>query len=496
MLKENWRLIGRIERIGDTVIILLAFFGAYYGREALVFWNDLLGWSLPFGGDELAPIKDYFTVLFLGFIGYMGSLQVLGAYRSMRLSSPWRLLRMTVISSLIVFVLLGASLFLLKVDLSRAFLGLFCGLATLLLALERIAVLNLLRYWRLRGRNFRNVMVCGVGEQALRLVQVIADRPELGIRVRAVGDVRPASELSSELLDRFRSDLHEISPRLPQRIVCGNQALERAAKSYGIDEVIFTDVVDVLPQIEEMILILSEQGVRTTLAADLFSIGMVKSGISYFGDIPLIHFQTPPGDRWELAVKRTLDFAAAGLLLVVLAPMFLVIAAAVKLNSRGPVFFRQRRVGLNGRPFWLIKFRSMQDGAEKQLEKLKGKNEMDGPVFKISNDPRVTAVGRFLRRYSLDELPQLWNVLRGEMSLVGPRPPVPGEVSLYERRDRRRLSMRPGMTCTWQVSGRNKIKDFESWVKLDLEYIDNWSLGRDMILLFRTIPAVLRGTGA
>ena len=146
--------------------------------------------------------------------------------------------------------------------------------------------------------------------------------------------------------------------------------------------------------------------------------------------------------------------------------------------------------------FILLKFRSMWVDAEKSLINLRDQNEMQGPVFKMTNDPRVTPFGKFLRRFSLDELPQLWNVFVGEMSLVGPRPPVPGEVSMYERRDRRRLSMRPGITCTWQVSGRNEIKKFDEWVRLDLEYIDNWSLGRDFALLFRTIPAVLFGHGA
>jgi lipopolysaccharide/colanic/teichoic acid biosynthesis glycosyltransferase len=168
----------------------------------------------------------------------------------------------------------------------------------------------------------------------------------------------------------------------------------------------------------------------------------------------------------------------------------------VRFSSEGPIFFVQKRVGLNGRLFNFYKFRSMYLHAEKELEKLKVHNEMEGPAFKLTNEPRVTRAGRWLRRFSLDELPQLWNVLIGDMSLVGPRPPVPGEVSAYERRYRRRLSMRPGMTCTWQVSGRNEIKDFNSWVKLDLEYIDNWSLWRDFQLLCRTIPAVLFGTGA
>jgi lipopolysaccharide/colanic/teichoic acid biosynthesis glycosyltransferase len=160
------------------------------------------------------------------------------------------------------------------------------------------------------------------------------------------------------------------------------------------------------------------------------------------------------------------------------------------------VLFSQRRVGQNGRLFTLYKFRSMVIDAEEQQERLQEQNEMAGPAFKMSEDPRVTAPGRFLRRHSLDELPQLWNVFIGDMSLVGPRPPVPGEVSMYERGDRRRLSMRPGLTCTWQVSGRNDIKDFDSWVRMDLDYIDNWSLSRDLVLLWKTIPAVWYGTGA
>jgi lipopolysaccharide/colanic/teichoic acid biosynthesis glycosyltransferase len=174
----------------------------------------------------------------------------------------------------------------------------------------------------------------------------------------------------------------------------------------------------------------------------------------------------------------------------------LLIALAVKASSSGPILFKQKRVGLNGRIFSLYKFRSMYNGAETEQERLLQLNEMKGPTFKLTCDPRVTLVGKFLRKHSLDELPQLWNVVRGDMSLVGPRPAILGEVSMYSRADRRRLSMRPGLTCTWQVTGRSTISDFESWVKLDLEYIDNWSLAGDLKLLIKTIPVVLTGVGA
>ncbi len=494
MLKQNSRLISRLERLGDNAIIVAAFFAAYYGRDSLIFWNDILDLNLPFKGKAvLAPIKDYVLVLGVALIGYGLSLNLMGAYSSMRLSSVWRLFRVALVSSVAVFISLAATLFVLKIDISRSFVALFVVLAGCGLALERYSVLKFLRYWRRKGRNFRNVVICGVGEQAVRLAREIVARPELGIHIRGFADLRPADLHQVVTSQQLRRDLEGTVQ--VGRVMVGTSAVCRALEDYAIDEVIFTDVVDVMPQVEEMILVCAEQGVRTTIAADLFSIGLIKSGMSYFGGMPLIHFQTPPGDSWELALKRAIDLAVSGAALVVLSPLFLALAVGVK-SSRGPVIFRQTRVGLNGRLFQMLKFRSMYDGAEKELAELKAKNEMDGPAFKMKDDPRVTPFGRFLRRFSLDELPQLWNVFIGEMSLVGPRPPIPGEVSLYERSSRRRLSMRPGLTCTWQVSGRNEIKDFDSWVKLDLQYIDNWSLFGDFVLLLRTIPAVLFGVGA
>jgi exopolysaccharide biosynthesis polyprenyl glycosylphosphotransferase len=319
-------------------------------------------------------------------------------------------------------------------------------------------------------------------------------RPELGIHIRAFADLDTDTTTRQADITSLRRELG--ANVTVGRVLAGVEEVGQALEDYAIDEVIFTDVVSVMPQVEETILVCAEQGVRTTIAADLFSLGMVKSGLSYFGGMPLIHFQTPPGDRWELVVKRALDVVVSATLLVALLPLFGAIALAVRLSTPGPVLFRQRRVGLNGRIFVMFKFRSMYRDAEQRLAELRERNEMDGPVFKLKEDPRITPIGAFLRRFSLDELPQLWNVFIGDMSLVGPRPPIPGEVSLYERRDRRRLSMRPGITCTWQVSGRNEIKDFDAWVKLDLDYIDNWSLGRDVVLLVRTIPAVIFGAGA
>jgi exopolysaccharide biosynthesis polyprenyl glycosylphosphotransferase len=201
-----------------------------------------------------------------------------------------------------------------------------------------------------------------------------------------------------------------------------------------------------------------------------------------------------PRKGFELFVKAVIDRGVAIVGLILLAPFFALLALLIKLESRGPVFFQQQRSGLNGRVFTLYKFRSMVCDAEARKAELEQSNEMDGPVFKMAKDPRITRIGAFLRRTSLDELPQLINVARGEMSLVGPRPPLPQEVQAYEPWQRRRLSMKPGLTCIWQVSGRNNI-NFEQWMKMDLEYIDRWSLWFDFQLLLKTLPAVFMGTG-
>ena len=209
----------------------------------------------------------------------------------------------------------------------------------------------------------------------------------------------------------------------------------------------------------------------------------------------MLSFATGPTSQLPLMAKRLMDVALSSLLLLMGMPVVAAIATLIKVTSQGNVLFRQTRCGLNGRIFTLYKFRTMVEDAEDRRRMLEHLNEMQGPVFKLRSDPRVTWLGRILRRFSLDELPQLWNVVRGDMSLVGPRPPIPEEVAHYQRWQRRRLSMKPGLTCLWQVSGRNQI-DFDRWMQLDLEYIDSWSPMLDLKILLKTIPAVLSGRGA
>ncbi len=238
------------------------------------------------------------------------------------------------------------------------------------------------------------------------------------------------------------------------------------------------------------------EGVEVLVRPGLFATSPHRLAIDQLGGEPVLHLRAQAASAADLLIKQVVDYVGAALLLLLLAPLFAGVALTVALTSRGPILFTQRRAGLNGRPFVLYKFRSMQVGAEDRQQELASHNEMRGPVFKVTADPRVTPVGRFLRRHSLDELPQLWNVLRGEMSLVGPRPLPLEEVARFaEDAHRRRLSVKPGLTCLWQISGRNDIADFEDWVRLDLDYIDQWSLWLDFKILLATIPVALLGRG-
>ncbi len=245
-----------------------------------------------------------------------------------------------------------------------------------------------------------------------------------------------------------------------------------------------------------VLLACSHEGVEVVVRPGLSTLPSPRVTVDQFGGEAVFFFRAQAASPVHLAVKQALDYILGGVLLVAFAPLLGLIALLVRLTSPGPALYRQTRAGLNGRPFSMFKFRSMVAGADQLQAGLAGRNEMRGPVFKVSNDPRITPVGRFLRRHSLDELPQLWNVMRGEMSLVGPRPLPIDEVRRFDHdTHRRRLSIKPGLTCLWQISGRNDIADFTDWVRLDLAYIDNWSLWLDLKILLATVPVALFGRG-
>jgi exopolysaccharide biosynthesis polyprenyl glycosylphosphotransferase len=275
------------------------------------------------------------------------------------------------------------------------------------------------------------------------------------------------------------------------------QQLVDLLHEHSVNGVILSGRHSYFEQVETAIRACELEGVEVWLIADFFKTQISRASFDDFNGRPVLVFRTTPEASWQGVIKQVLDFVGAVLLLILLAVPFAVIALIIKFSSPGPVFFRQSRAGLNGRPFTMFKFRTMVTNAEQLKAELAAMNEMSGPVFKMSNDPRVTPVGRWLRKFSFDELPQLINVLRFEMSLVGPRPLPVDEVRRFsDLAHRRRLSVKPGLTCLWQISGRNNVSDFRDWVRLDLEYIDNWSLWLDLKILCRTVPIVLTGTGA
>lgn len=292
-----------------------------------------------------------------------------------------------------------------------------------------------------------------------------------------------------------RDDCEDLFQRLNLPHLGHLEDLATVLKDNPVDEVFITlPIKSCYDEIEASVRTCEEAGVAVSLSVDLFERSIAQAGFGGPGS-SRITYSCVPYSRWRLAVKRAFDMGSSLAALIVLALPMLLIAMAIKLTSRGPVFFKQRRVGLNHRPFNMLKFRTMVQDAERLREQLEDQNEVDGPVFKIKKDPRVTPIGRFLRKFSLDELPQFFNILVGDMSVVGPRPPIPAEVAKYEWWQRRRLSMKPGLTCFWQVMGRNRV-GFEEWMRLDLKYIDNWSLRLDAKLLLQTIPVVIRGSGA
>jgi exopolysaccharide biosynthesis polyprenyl glycosylphosphotransferase len=261
-----------------------------------------------------------------------------------------------------------------------------------------------------------------------------------------------------------------------------------------IDEIIFAVDSRRLVELEEVFLLCDEEGVRTRVAVDFFPHVNSEVYMDRLGTLPLLTFSATPHDEIRLSVKRVTDIILAGAALVILFPVMLAVALLIRLTSPGPAIFRQVRCGLNGRQFVFYKFRSMQENAHQMREQFRHLSQRE-LALKIPNDPRLTAVGRWLRKFSIDEWPQLWNVLKGDMSLVGPRPAVPEEVEQYKGWQRRRLRMRPGLTCLWAVNGRDAV-DFETWMKLDMQYIDSWSLALDWKIILRTIPQVLTGRGA
>ena len=457
--------------LSDILLAALAFQAAYQTRVVLQLERNFF----------LTPER---RVLVLGFsvLAWVVIGLWLEVYDRLDSSHPRIILRDTARQCAYGAICLIVFEYVVRLDLSRPFLLLFSIYAWTALLLFRLTA------GRLMGVIIREfaaphfVMVVGTGERAIRLAEEL--------------------EQSSQYAIRLHGFLSESSgPSVPAEIVLGSRyrvrpisELASILRQHVVDEIVFAVGSESLAELEEAFLQCDEEGIRTRVAVDFFPHVNSTVSLDRFGPTPLLTFSAAPYDEIRLLVKRVTDIVIAVAGLVVLAPLMLGIAILIRLTSPGPAIFRQVRCGLNGRRFLFYKFRSMCQNAEDLKDGLAHLSTRE-TAFKIPDDPRLTGLGRYLRKFSVDEWPQLWNVLRGDMSLVGPRPAVPSEVEQYKRWQRRRLRMRPGLTCLWAVSGRDAV-DFETWMKMDMQYIDNWSLALDWKILLRTIPRVLTGHGA
>jgi exopolysaccharide biosynthesis polyprenyl glycosylphosphotransferase len=384
----------------------------------------------------------------------------------------------------IVLVIIYAGIYLFRflfIDISRTYVLLVGVVDFVLLLVGRYLSYNGIALMRRRLKRYHYFLIVGCGTRAREMATLIEESRGMGLRL--VGFVDPNSE-GSNLGDRFGR--YEVFPP---------NVLEQVLQDRVIDEVVFAVNMQELARLEPLMAHCANVGVKIRVQLEFLPEAYSRIYLENFHDVPLLSLSSAPESELLLFFKRVFDVVLSAVSLVLLAPWLLAIAAAIRITSPGEVLFRQTRCGLGGRRFTLYKFRSMVNNAEQLRAELHQLNELEGPVFKISDDPRITPVGRFLRRFSLDELPQMWNILRGDMSFVGPRPAIPDEVEKYEAWQRRRLRMRPGLTCIWVIEGRSDI-EFHRWIQLDLAYIDNWSLWLDTKIFLRTIPIVISGRGA
>jgi exopolysaccharide biosynthesis polyprenyl glycosylphosphotransferase len=453
--------------VSDGLALLASFVVAY---ELRVLLDEPLGRAA-------APLGRYLWLLALIVPVWVGLLAAHGAY-GVRWTVRSRA-RLTLSVSVIGLVLLTAGLFLVKEsEVNRSVLALFAAVSALGLWIER----GLVHAWlRRAGYGVRVALVVGTEERVTRVIAALRQYPEAGWMVRGRVSLEPSDPgrggEGAPVIGAL-SDLEEI--------LHGEQI---------VDEVFFAVPPARLDEITEALEVCESLGVDTRVLVDLYRPAHAHPFVEELFTLPFYGFSPTLTRQSILAAKRLLDVAGASVSLLVALPFLLVIGLLVKVTSLGPVIFRQERAGFHGRRFWMYKFRTMVEGAERMRDQVAHLNAMSGPVFKAADDPRLTAVGRVLRKLSLDELPQFFNVLKGDMSLVGPRPLPVYETRRIKGPQRRRLAMRPGITGLWQVSGRNVV-DFEEWMRLDLFYVDRWSLALDLKILLRTIPAVLRGEGA
>lgn len=461
--------LDRIVLAWDVLLTVAIFILSFYAREF-----QLVGVDVDFYSHIL--LVPLLLVLIISFLSYFG------AYKLPRESSNFDY-ALAIFKGLFVAIsLLLGFLFFLKIQyVSRYVIFLFASIEFVILVISRIIIRrNYLRDLESGTKSLR-VLIVGTGERAIYLSKILKKYAELGFTV--LGYIDPDPNQNGKLVDGIP-------------VIGTVDDISECLKNNVVDEVIIAIPRSLLEDAEPIVQACEEEGIKLRFMADFFDLHVARISLHQVGGIPLLTLEPVAYDDLKLMIKRTFDFIFTSISLPFVLPIMAFIAIAIKLESPGPVFFTQQRVGLRKHLFPMLKFRSMYEDAEERLKEIEHLNEAEGPIFKMTNDPRVTKVGRFIRKTSLDELPQLFNVLVGQMSLVGPRPMSIRDVDLFDKGiQRKRFSVKPGITCIWQISGRSNLP-FAKWLELDLEYIDNWSLTLDLKILLKTIPAVLKSKGA
>ncbi len=470
LFDEKSREISRLLFLLDILLNLLVMVMVFRVREHL-------------GLEATHRLPNYVALLPIIGVPLSYFLHRFGAYQGLRVVSVVKYAYMVGKAYLISLAILVAILFFLQVDfVSRAFLIEFAIISSLVMVTVRAGLI----WWYFRrslqkGENYLKVLIIGTGRRAKHLTDMLNKHNEWGIHILGYLDTEPGHVGEAVMDGKVLGTVHEIEKILTTRVV---------------DEVILAVPRSSLSYMEAIVSACEEQGVRFRFMADVFDLQVARMRMVEMDGIPLLTFDPVAQNEEKLLVKRLMDLILVLGTMPLMLPVMALIALAIKLDDGGPIFFVQERVGLRKRLFPMLKFRSMVVDAEAKLKEIEHLNEAEGPNFKITHDPRITRVGRFIRKTSLDELPQLLNVIRGHMSLVGPRPMSQRDVELFDKGiQRKRFSVKPGLTCIWQISGRSNLS-FDKWLELDLKYIDEWDLWMDLKILFKTVPVVLKGSGA
>ena len=453
----------------DVLLTVIAFLVSFLFCK-IFYIEERIGFSSHV---FLLPLQLALVITFLSYFGAYKSPRQIGLR-----GYSWAVFRAVSLA----FGVFLSLMFFLKIQYVSRFVVLTFAITDLfVLLMVRLAVM---KYYFSSIKNVKNalkILIIGTGERARELATKLREQAEWGLNI--VGYLDP--------------DAERVGNEIDGALVLGTiNNIHECLKKHVVDEVIIAIPRSLLKDAEPIAWACMEEGIKLRFMADIFNLQMANVSLTIAGDLPLLTLEPIACDDSKLFWKRIFDLVVTTLSMPIILPILAVVAIAVRLDSPGPAFFVQQRVGLRKHLFSMFKFRSMYVDAEERLKEIEHLNEADGPIFKMKNDPRVTRVGKFIRKTSIDELPQLFNVLRGEMSLVGPRPMSIRDVDLFEKGiQRKRFSVKPGITCIWQISGRSELT-FDQWLELDLEYIDNWSFFLDLSILFKTIPAVLKSRGA